>query len=135
MLEFQAEHQYLKGYLRPAAFTIARILFFDPAHRRTLTDLAREIGVSVTYVTRLSHELQRDGWVERVRDRTDRRVTFVQLTPAGESRCREALLYIVRMMERATGYLTDAEKNTFQELLQKFARGYIASLSETPAQE
>jgi DNA-binding MarR family transcriptional regulator len=46
--------------------------------------LAAELGVSPAAVVPVCDRLEQQGYVERARDRTDRRILWLQLTPAGQ---------------------------------------------------
>jgi DNA-binding MarR family transcriptional regulator len=50
----------------------------------TIGDLAAIESVQPPTMSRIVAALEEDGWVERVADRADRRVSFVRCTPKGE---------------------------------------------------
>ena len=58
-------------------------------HGLTMTELSRALMVSNGNVTGIIERLVEDGFVQRRPDATDRRTTFVQLTPAGKAAFQE----------------------------------------------
>lgn len=49
----------------------------------TATQLARELGLDAGYVSRILRRLERQGYIERRPDRTDRRQQWIRLSEAG----------------------------------------------------
>lgn len=49
----------------------------------TVTDLAREMGVSLSAVTAAAKRMNNLGLLQRFRDKTDRRVVWLELTAEG----------------------------------------------------
>jgi DNA-binding MarR family transcriptional regulator len=45
--------------------------------------LAAELGVSPAAVVPVCDRLAQQGWIERIRDESDRRINWLQLTPSG----------------------------------------------------
>lgn len=58
----------------------------------TMTDLKEELGVTTGAVTGLVDRLERLGLVTRVPSQADRRVTLLELTPAGREAFTAALM-------------------------------------------
>lgn len=50
----------------------------------TMSDLSRELGVSLSAMTQIADRLERAGLVKRCAEGSDRRVRSLQLTPRGE---------------------------------------------------
>jgi DNA-binding MarR family transcriptional regulator len=65
--------------------------------RMTVTDVAREFGVSLSAVTASADRMSRIGILRRSRDLADRRVVWLDLTPAG----REAVGAFLEVRDRA----------------------------------
>lgn len=63
----------------------------SPGRRLRMTDLASQVGLSTSGVTRLVDRLQRGGLAERETDPDDRRSTYAVLTPAGSDKIDQAL--------------------------------------------
>lgn len=86
------------------------------------SDLADQIGLSRSATTRLVDRLSSDGLVERRACGSDRRGTYVTLTPRGEEVFREAGRAHLRGIDEHVGsHLTDNELAQLGELLGKLA--------------
>lgn len=55
------------------------IIFMLKKHDYKATDLAKEIGISASTLTGVVDRLVERGYVERVRDKKDRRIVFIKL--------------------------------------------------------
>jgi DNA-binding MarR family transcriptional regulator len=80
-------------------FELLSALHFAASRRLSHGEIARALNMGVSNVTRLVGVLEQDRLVERVQSASDKRVSYVHLTPAGE----EALLVftprIISLME------------------------------------
>ena len=86
------------------------------------SELADQIGLSRSATTRLVDRLERSGLVERRACGSDRRGTYVMLTPAGEEAFKEAGRVHLRGIDQHVGsHLTDAELAQLAALLGKLA--------------
>src|SRR5688572_6271322 len=59
-------------------FTLLRMLYLSPEHRLPQSEIAQSMRVSGANVTQLIDALEREGWVERMINPADKRVTFAQ---------------------------------------------------------
>jgi DNA-binding MarR family transcriptional regulator len=59
-------------------------------NRMRRVDLAQEVLLTPSGITRLLQGLEREGYVERVACKEDLRVSYAQLTPAGRTKLRAA---------------------------------------------
>ncbi|MFI0355863.1 MarR family winged helix-turn-helix transcriptional regulator [Actinomadura sp. 9N407] len=79
----------------------------SPGQRLRMTDLAAQIRLSTSGVTRLMDRLARSGLAEREACAEDRRTTYAVLTPAGAERLEQVLPSYLDFIERwFTGVLT-----------------------------
>jgi DNA-binding MarR family transcriptional regulator len=62
----------------------------EPEGRLRRVDLAERLLLTPSGITRLLEGLERGGYVERASCESDARVTYAQLTEAGEAKLREA---------------------------------------------
>ena len=88
----------------------------------TVGELAHRLGVSAPAASLLVDRMAEHGMVERQRDTDDRRVVWVQLTPAAQA-IANAMLGVWR--ERLTGFmesLPEAERESFVRNVSRFAR-------------
>jgi DNA-binding MarR family transcriptional regulator len=72
-------------------FEVMLRLVRTPGHRLTMSQLAHEITFSTGGFTKLADRMERAGLVSRVACPEDRRVTWMTLTPLGETTIAEAL--------------------------------------------
>lgn len=89
----------------------------------TLADLSRRLLVTAGNVTGLIDRMERTGWVKRVPDQDDRRVTRVQLTKAGKTVAARLVPQHSSDIERVFGILNDNEKTQLRQLLDKLILG------------
>jgi DNA-binding MarR family transcriptional regulator len=90
--------------------------------RMRRVDLAAELALSASGVTRLLEGLEEDGLVERTTCPHDRRVAYARLTDAGAARLRAASCgHAAAIRSRLEGSLTEAELDELAELLGRVA--------------
>ncbi len=89
-----------------------------------LSEVADQVGLSRSATTRLVDRLERDGLVERRACETDRRGTYVGLTPKGEETFRGAgRIHLKGIDEHVGTHLTPAELSQLKALLITLADG------------
>jgi DNA-binding MarR family transcriptional regulator len=100
---------------------------------RTMSELGREIGVSLSAMTQVADRLERAGLVERSVRENDRRIRLLQLTAKGRRLMREhdevQLGRIVECLDR----LRDEQVGTILESLHKLLQA--AKQTATPHAE
>lgn len=87
--------------------------------KMTVSEMAEEHGVSLSAVTAMVDRLHRLGYVERQRDKTDRRVVWLSLTPAGEDLVRSCLAARRAVLE---GYLAKLPAEDVVSLVHTFEK-------------
>lgn len=91
-----------------------------PQHRLRMTELAEQVLISRSGLTRLVDRMQGAGLVERFRCPSDARGMHAVLTDVGYQRLKEASGTHLRGVRRhATGQLSDAELDQMQTLMTK----------------
>lgn len=89
-----------------------------PDHRMRLHELARDIVLSRSNITRLVDRLERAGLIRRERSKEDRRGYFAVITPQGLAMRRRMWPVYARAIEtRFDRHLTSAEQATLRALL------------------
>lgn len=128
-LTFMAAKDALTDYLVPyglgltrAQYNFLAILHLADDKKRPLSEIAREMSVTPTYITKLLDALEAEKLVERVASPADRRVTYAHLTPEGEARCTSLVPAFLKFMEEVGEAFTPEEKIQFRELLDKYRR-------------
>jgi MarR family transcriptional regulator, 2-MHQ and catechol-resistance regulon repressor len=85
----------------------------------TSGDVGRRLLVTGGSVTVVLDNLEKEGIVERVRSREDRRVITVRLTPKGETRFKEIFPSHARRVTTLASVLTEEEQHQLSTLLKK----------------
>jgi DNA-binding MarR family transcriptional regulator len=111
-------------------FDVLVQLFHADGHRLRRVDLARQVLLTASGITRLLDGLERAGWVEKARCDTDQRVTYAVLTEAGLEKITEARHAHHRDIQELFGAkFTDDELETLDGLLSRLP------LADTACQE
>jgi DNA-binding MarR family transcriptional regulator len=84
-----------------------------------ISDIARGCGTTKPTATATIDKLEHRGFVERQKNPLDRRNVNVTLTPQGRTLSRSIDRYCVRNMEQLLGRLSQDERQTLVELLEK----------------
>ncbi len=83
-----------------------RICLVLSAHSGSMSEISREVGISLSAMTQVADRLERAGLVERVFQGTDRRVRHLQLTERGRQLMRghqeTQLARMANLLERLT---------------------------------
>jgi DNA-binding MarR family transcriptional regulator len=85
----------------------------------TVGTISQKRGVDAPTVTGIIKRLEQNGLIERVNDREDRRVVKVSLTAEGENILRFLTPVVEIFQQRMLQGLSEAEKQTFLENLQR----------------
>jgi DNA-binding MarR family transcriptional regulator len=109
---------------------LLRLARADDGRMRRI-DLANELVLTASGVTRLLDGLEREGYVKKASCATDARVTYAVLTDAGRERFEEASRAHVAAIERLFGQrFDDEELETLARLL-----GRLPGSAEAAAEE
>lgn len=106
-----------EGGISPSQFYLLRLL-----QRRgvlTVSDLAARLGMTAAGATGLVDRLVKSGLVTRRRDEQDRRVVWVELSPAGAERLQETRLLRRKVISEILAPLSPAELEQMVQLYQK----------------
>lgn len=96
-------------------------------------ELAERAGVTRATMTGLIDTLEKDGYVKREPDPSDRRMMAVRLTPKGDAFMRGILPGYFRRISRLMGELNEAERRTLVQLLTKILHGTQSLTADTAA--
>jgi DNA-binding MarR family transcriptional regulator len=89
--------------------------------RLTGRELAHRLSVTPGTVVPLCDRLEEQGYLRRVPDTSDRRVTWLELTTAGDALFRRMWQAAGEKVMRAIGQFTPADRRTFRRLLNQIA--------------
>jgi DNA-binding MarR family transcriptional regulator len=96
-------------------------------------DLARELGVTPAAVVLVCDQLQKRGYVERVRDDKDRRVWYFQPTPATASALEGLTRHVRSRLGPVLGKLSATDRAHLSRMLNTLADALGApSLVDSP---
>ena len=131
---FNAESVYLgKQNISQGRFTVLMLLARREGgaceeHRSTgnPAELAGKAGVTRATMTGLIDTLEKDGFVKREPDPSDRRMMTVSLTPKAEAFMGGILPGYFRRVAAVMSELSEVERKTFVALLTKIQRGIAA---------
>jgi DNA-binding MarR family transcriptional regulator len=120
----EVESRYLAEHgITPGRFAVMLLLGVDESIIRKPSELAEMIGVTRATMTGLLDTLERDNFVGRTIDPTDRRSMRVESTPA----CREVLKKVLpdyfRLVSAIPATLTEDERNEFIRISRKLQDG------------
>jgi len=92
--------------------------------RMRRVDLAQEVLLTPSGITRLLEGLERSGFVERVACKEDLRVSYAQLTPAGRTKLRAAgKTHVAGIHRLYLDHFDDDERAVLGELLGRLTDG------------
>ncbi len=112
--------QFAEQGLSPLEFEVLLRLARSPQHRLRMADLAAQVLMSASGLTRVADRLEAAGLLERSSCSEDRRGTWAAATPAGMARLRAMLPGHLEVIERwYTGVLSPDELDLLIRLLRK----------------
>ena len=101
-------------------YGVLRVLYFAEGRRMPQYGIMGQMNVTSASMTGLIDGLVNDGLVTRERDKTDKRVSWVELTEDGERLCKQLMPAMIDFMEgMTTGFSLD-EKLQFTCFLKRF---------------
>lgn len=82
---FQLNKHTMEMGLSHAKFSTLLLLFRSKGQNLSMTEISQQKNVTKTNITKLIDGLEQDGYVQRMKDPTDRRSSLVQLTDQAKS--------------------------------------------------
>lgn len=83
------------------------------------TDVSKILGLSPSTITPIINSLEEKGYIERIFDKTDRRVVFLQITKEGLKLEKELNQKMMQKSEYIVNYLGEKDTKEFIRILQK----------------
>ena len=107
--------------LTPSQFAVLEALY----HLGSMTqgEVSAKVLKSVSNITTVIDNLERDGFVRRERDAQDRRVIHVHLTEAGKAKVEVVFPRHVAALVDEFGVLSESELETLGSLCRKLGKG------------
>ena len=100
-------------------YGVMRVLYFSAEGRMSQNEIGENMNTTPASVTYLVDSLERDGLVARRPHPTDRRVTWVELTPEGIKTCETLVPAMARHMTNLAATFTPRERLQLNKLLAK----------------
>lgn len=106
----------LKNYsITAAQFDLLQRVYFNGP--QTMTKLSQSLGIAKSTTSGLVMRLVRDGFLNRRRDETDRRVFKVEITPLGEQVIKAVIEMRVKYIEEVIKQISDDKIKLIHEAL------------------
>jgi len=125
-MTFNVVYHEIKNELGKENLTVPQleiISCLDRTKGLPLSEIAERLLVSGGNVTGIIDRLERDGYVSRARDKTDRRVVRALLTDKGFELYKSFLPRYRDVIHRINSVLSVQERKQLQRLLKKLAHG------------
>jgi DNA-binding MarR family transcriptional regulator len=108
------------GPALPSPHVIRAAIFIHENGPQTVGQLARGLGTSQGWTSRIVDELERAGYVEKARDPGDRRVVRVGLTPMAAERVERVARWRGDAVDAALAGMTADDRATIATFLRRF---------------
>lgn len=107
--------------LTPSRFAVLEALY----HLGTMThgEISRKVLKSISDITTVIDNLERDGFVRRERNAQDRRVIHVHITETGTAKLESVLPQHVAALVEEFSVLSESEQETLAFLCRKLGKG------------
>lgn len=102
-------------------FRVMHQLDLAPGNILSRIELAENIGLTASGITRLLNPIEKIGLVEKLPNERDARVSLVKLNKVGKQRFDEALESFSEVMQSSLDKLTKSEQKKLAELLGKMS--------------
>jgi len=107
-----------EGYIPFSEFTVLRALEDDRTLR--VSDVARRVNSTNSYVTLTSEKLVKKGYIIRERNDVDRRSVYLTLTDEGLDLVKKMDEIVYAYYDKAFGDISEEEMHQVINILQKF---------------
>lgn len=123
----EAFGRFLKRHdISPGRFTVLMLLTRHPPQPVNPGELADCAGVTPATMTGLIDTLERDGFVRRQPDASDRRMMLVALTAKGRSFLKKIVPQYYRRVSALMAHTSVANRKTLVNLMARIQRGVPA---------
>ena len=126
------ERIYHPSGLNDHKFAILSTLAAQSPQPSLATELARAIGVTRASMTDLLDDLERRRWIERRRDRADRRVIHIHLTSLGREVLAATEDHFAQLCEQLLGPTQPRELSRLADLCERLSHAVRTLASHTP---
>ncbi|MEO8206541.1 MAG: MarR family transcriptional regulator [Chthoniobacterales bacterium] len=127
----EKESEYLAQYNLSQARFVVLMFLSESEERNKSSDIAAELAVSKATVTGLLDSLERDGLIERIASKEDRRIIFVQLSNKGKKLLDTVAPGYFKSVSEMTGILDEKERRQVVASMQKI-KTHLSDKSTSP---
>lgn len=111
-------------------FGVVRVLYFSDTPEMSQNRIADALNLPPSTITYFVDALERDGLVTRKHHPSDKRVSMVEITPAGRHLCEELVPAIAMHMRKVASVFTPEETALFNSFLARFHAAAESSLND-----
>ena len=111
-------HSNLKGAEKHVLILISELKKNGPV---TTSEIANKIGVTLAAVTHQVNALEKEGLIERMQDKEDRRIAFIELSEKGGVQVAKLKKEFAQKIQKLTNFLGDKDTRTLIHLIKKIA--------------
>jgi DNA-binding MarR family transcriptional regulator len=108
--------------LTSGRFALLMILRHEPLRELSCSELAKRAQVTRATMTQFIDSLEKEQFIKRVDDPSDRRATLIQLTPKAETVLKKIMPEHLRRLAEVTSMLSRAELKELFRLMSKLVR-------------
>jgi MarR family transcriptional regulator, organic hydroperoxide resistance regulator len=112
----------MAGYLRTIGLYVGQDIFLLTVAKQgelSQTEIKERLGVEYSTVHKITERLQKGGFVTKVKDSSDKRVSKIRLTNKGNDIVKKIDRYWNQLEEEFFAPLNKEEKDQLNKLLQK----------------
>jgi DNA-binding MarR family transcriptional regulator len=91
---------------------------------KTMSELSTALNIDNSTLTRLADRLVREGFVERIRDDADRRISKLRITENGRAESRKALRITKEINNEIIRGFSEEEISAFVKILESFLKKF-----------
>lgn len=95
------------------------IYYLGLSEAKSVCELANNLKVKHSSATRLLGRMEQEGYVKRIKDNEDRRITHVKLTPKGQDIRKKVLPICEEISKIAKDNISEGDIDTFKDVLNK----------------
>ena len=108
-------------------FGVLRVIYQAEGRRLPMNEIGRALSMSPANITKLIDGLEQEGMARRVTSEDDKRVTWAEMTPAGEPAFLATLPEAIANVDDTWSALSSEEKRLFVHLLAKLRMHLLTS--------
>lgn len=105
--------------VRPKQIAVLHYIYSCPEHKTTISNLARHYQITDAAASQMITYFEKQGWVDKVRTKFDRRVVYVQVSQAFMEEMKEKFDEMMGNVNRYLTYLGPKDAVALERILNK----------------